>query len=1069
MKKLKILLCIAFLIMSFSRAYAGDVRYVTTYENDFTNGLNKNGTEWTFSANTSISDAAHAVYDSINKRIDISNPATGGAARKAYFTLPNAITSKDTTLSFKYKIGSGHSRLKVRYYDDTTQMKEDYIYLTIDGTYYRDGTHTYNHSTKKTYVGNENLWYQVSINFDFANSKMIFKFYYYDEEGNSYENGSYEETMASGTFTKMSKIEFSNEFAACNVAIDDVSIVEVEQEPNPEAKHVGITGFENGLDVDTLLIGTFDYFNSWGIERGECIYNWYRTLPGVAVNTSTDFIATGETYRITSEDEGKLIWFGITPVSQTGKVGQEQFAYVSMTFMTDLKNDYDELDIGINEDGTSVIENNISLPQTGANGSQITWTSDYSSIINGNGEFISPNEDTVVTLTALLSNTGRTLTKNFEFIAKGYKTFDENGIPVNIALGKKLIAHRGLIYNTPGELEDDGSPYMYLLDGDTETNIRSGFASTLEFTVDLEKVLKINSVNIYENSSLCGKYTILASADNATWTTVCSGNKIGGNITVSFPCGQYRYVKFKVDENLGAGPMIFSEFGVCYVPNKGNVSDILLTGGDNGFRVGDEISASYTYNNINNIPEKSSMYRWLRSENSEFEEYTVVGEQLQYIIQSDDVYNYLRLEITPVSEENMVGEKALSDVSSIIMPTATGNEKPVALFTTVAGECFSGRTLTGTYLYVDTNDYPEGETVIRWLRVSGEDSVVVKEGTKSNEDILNYVTDDNDIGKKIILEITPVNSNKPGDAVTAVTVNEITKDPCELDLQSIVLPGNTSESLVLSIKGKNGSVISWETSNSDVVETNGNVFRKDSDIKVILTATVTYLGRSVKKEFEVTVNRVKDYGSPGGSSGGGSGKKGSISLPNATSVTKEENNIVFDDVDSTHWAATYIYKLASKNIINGTDKNNFQPDRNISREEFVKILVNALKLKANFKPEDNCFTDVDVNSWSYPYIMAAAKANLIVGDNGRFNGLESISRQDMAVIIFRASKLSANVQTGLVDFSYSEEISDYAIDAVKTLSANKIISGRPDGTFGPKETATRAEASKIISNLLELI
>ena len=220
----KLMVMVMALSMLVQVGYAEGEATPANYFNDFTEGLNIVGTEWTFSANTSISDAAHAVYDSINKRIDISNPATGGAARKAYFTLPNAITSKDTTLSFKYKIGSGHSRLKVRYYDDTTQMKEDYIYLTIDGTYYRDGTHTYNHSTKKTYVGNENLWYQVSINFDFANSKMIFKFYYYDEEGNSYENGSYEETMASGTFTKMSKIEFSNEFAACNVAIDDVDV-----------------------------------------------------------------------------------------------------------------------------------------------------------------------------------------------------------------------------------------------------------------------------------------------------------------------------------------------------------------------------------------------------------------------------------------------------------------------------------------------------------------------------------------------------------------------------------------------------------------------------------------------------------------------------------------------------------------------------------------------------------------------------------------------------------------------------------------------------------------------------
>lgn len=50
----------------------------------------------------------------------------------------------------------------------------------------------------------------------------------------------------------------------------------------------------------------------------------------------------------------------------------------------------------------------------------------------------------------------------------------------------------------------------------------------------------------------------------------------------------------------------------------------------------------------------------------------------------------------------------------------------------------------------------------------------------------------------------------------------------------------------------------------------------------------------------------------------------------------------FSDVDETHWAYNYINVLADLGIISGTGNNLFEPDREITYDEIVKMLVNTL-------------------------------------------------------------------------------------------------------------------------------
>ena len=91
-------------------------------------------------------------------------------------------------------------------------------------------------------------------------------------------------------------------------------------------------------------------------------------------------------------------------------------------------------------------------------------------------------------------------------------------------------------------------------------------------------------------------------------------------------------------------------------------------------------------------------------------------------------------------------------------------------------------------------------------------------------------------------------------------------------------------------------------------------------------------------------------------------------------------------------------------------------------------------------------------------------------ENGNFGVGQQISRQDMAVMVFRAIQRAAGeslVANADIAFADQAEISDYAVDAVKWMRQEKLLSGMGDNRFAPLENASRAQAAKLIGSLLQ--
>lgn len=216
--------------------------------------------------------------------------------------------------------------------------------------------------------------------------------------------------------------------------------------------------------------------------------------------------------------------------------------------------------------------------------------------------------------------------------------------------------------------------------------------------------------------------------------------------------------------------------------------------------------------------------------------------------------------------------------------------------------------------------------------------------------------------------------------------------------------------------------------------------------------------------FENIVKTKKDENNskPGSASGDSynSNIPGSPYAGNGTGNTpaNDENN-GFTDV-AGHWAKTYLDALINKGIINGYGDNTVRPNGTVTRAEFIKILFTALNGK---KTSVQYFVDCTAEDWFFEYVSGAKDAGLIDGYGNTFGPNDCITRQDAATIIYRALNTSETASTE--DFKDSNEISDYAKEAVGYLYSKGIITGS-EGRFNPKSYTTRAETATLIYKLL---
>ena len=208
--------------------------------------------------------------------------------------------------------------------------------------------------------------------------------------------------------------------------------------------------------------------------------------------------------------------------------------------------------------------------------------------------------------------------------------------------------------------------------------------------------------------------------------------------------------------------------------------------------------------------------------------------------------------------------------------------------------------------------------------------------------------------------------------------------------------------------------------------------------------------------------------SGGGTTGGGSGSGGSFITTSQIEYTPEIKEIsLFKDIEGVEWAKEAIEKLAEYNIVSGKAEKLFYPNDNITREEFVKILVLGSGLLS--ESASSSFLDVSPNMWYYNYISSGVDLGIISGISETEFGIgQNISRQDMAVLCYRVMRLKGVKLPNPEENAFSDIDSGmYSYNAINAMKNMGIINGIGDGVFSPLSFATRAEAAKIIYEVLK--
>jgi len=241
-----------------------------------------------------------------------------------------------------------------------------------------------------------------------------------------------------------------------------------------------------------------------------------------------------------------------------------------------------------------------------------------------------------------------------------------------------------------------------------------------------------------------------------------------------------------------------------------------------------------------------------------------------------------------------------------------------------------------------------------------------------------------------------------------------------------------------------------------------------------LFTSIESLEDAVESESKAAKKIKEENGGGVGSGAGGGAGGGSYSNNKGQPVVsvgeedKEEVKVLsFDDIKNVEWAQKAINALAEKKIVSGDGKGSFRPSDFVTREEFVKMLVLTLNISTSSADEN--FDDITSSDWCRPYVAAAISKGIVNGiDENNFGKGRIITREEMATMTYRALSAMGIMLGGAHKDEFADigSISDWAKEACVKMQEAGIINGMGQNHFAPKENVTRAQAAKILYEVL---
>jgi len=178
----------------------------------------------------------------------------------------------------------------------------------------------------------------------------------------------------------------------------------------------------------------------------------------------------------------------------------------------------------------------------------------------------------------------------------------------------------------------------------------------------------------------------------------------------------------------------------------------------------------------------------------------------------------------------------------------------------------------------------------------------------------------------------------------------------------------------------------------------------------------------------------------------------------------------FKDVSSSNWFYSNVRYVYERELMIGTTENEFSPYLATSRAMVVTILY-RLAESPDISELSNPFTDVPADLWYTDAVIWAAANGIVNGyGNSKFGPDDSITREQMAVILYRYAKfmdydIVMKVDTGVGSFEDADSISLYATEAMIWACNAGILQGS-DNKLDPCGAAIRAQTAAVLERFI---
>ncbi|MFZ5631694.1 MAG: S-layer homology domain-containing protein [Bacillota bacterium] len=171
---------------------------------------------------------------------------------------------------------------------------------------------------------------------------------------------------------------------------------------------------------------------------------------------------------------------------------------------------------------------------------------------------------------------------------------------------------------------------------------------------------------------------------------------------------------------------------------------------------------------------------------------------------------------------------------------------------------------------------------------------------------------------------------------------------------------------------------------------------------------------------------------------------------------------------SGHWAEQYIVLMNAENVIRGYGDNTFQPNKPVTKEEAVTMIVRMLNGDdfASVLPTGKHKKAKGVSSWAGSYLDLAVEKGILSEvelNTMAFN--KPAQRYEVTVWLVRALGLEDEaIENAGADLDFRDEsaIPAWARGYVKVATDQGIISGYPGHVFQPGTPVTRAEMATML-------